>query len=108
MQFSIISTFAISAILGLAAASPGPLPEELNLFNGKETVTVVAGGGISRRDYSDLSTPVKRDNNINCKGSAFCERLGGSCDDAKRKVFPANTYGTFTGRVFSLLQREPS
>ncbi|KAI9881315.1 MAG: hypothetical protein M1830_005602 [Pleopsidium flavum] len=88
MQFSLASALALSAILGFAAASPGPVPEDFSLDNGKETVTVSTGGPVRL---------FERDNNINCKGSAFCERLGGSCDDALRKVQPANTYGTYTG-----------
>ncbi|CAG8899424.1 unnamed protein product [Penicillium egyptiacum] len=32
---------------------------------------------------------------VDCKGSALCERLGSSCDDAYRKVIPSNTYSTY-------------
>ncbi|KAI9367585.1 hypothetical protein BJX61DRAFT_537945 [Aspergillus egyptiacus] len=32
---------------------------------------------------------------IDCQGSAFCELLGSSCDEAYRKVIPSNTYSTF-------------
>lgn len=32
---------------------------------------------------------------VNCKGSAFCERIGSSCDDAYRKGIHSNTYSTY-------------
>lgn len=41
---------------------------------------------------------------VDCKGSAFCERLGSSCDDAYRMVVPSNTYTTYLEYVYALMR----
>jgi hypothetical protein len=41
---------------------------------------------------------------VDCKGSAFCEKLGSSCDDAYRKVIPSNAYSTYLRYVYALMR----
>lgn len=92
MQFTQITLVTLSSLLALAAASPAPVaaPENLSLFNGKDIVEVTTGGPQARSVKSILQV---RDN-VNCDGSAFCERLGESCDVAVRQLVPNSVYDT--------------
>lgn len=74
MQFSIQAITLFSLVAAAAAA-----PDGLRLDNGQETVDVTVGS--PKRGLSERG-------NLSCKGSAFCERLGSSCDDAFRQIEP--------------------
>jgi hypothetical protein len=89
--------FAAALLLGSSMAMPGGMESRsLLLDNGNQTVEVVYSDVVQRSPAGDLFA---RQSSINCDGSAFCELLGGSCDDAKRKIIPENTYSTFDGYV---------
>lgn len=79
MQFYIQSV-TIFSLIAAATAVPGPSPETVRLDNGEETVNALTSGPSQRS--------INGRGNLSCKGSAFCERLGGSCDDAYRQIEP--------------------
>jgi hypothetical protein len=98
MYSTILKTMALASILITSAvAVPGAKTEarSIKLDNGKESVEVIDTTLSSRSEAKNLL--MTRQSNINCKGSAFCERLAGSCDDAFRKVIATNEYSTFQG-----------
>lgn len=43
---------------------------------------------------------------VDYKGSALCERLSSSCDDAYYKVVPSNTYITYPEYVYALMRMD--
>lgn len=43
---------------------------------------------------------------VDYKGSALCERLSSSCDDAYYKVVPSNTYITHPEYVYALMRMD--
>ncbi|KAL2811075.1 hypothetical protein BDW59DRAFT_177105 [Aspergillus cavernicola] len=77
----------------IAAAAPSLVRiEKFSLFNGEKSVIIETGPPAAN------STDIKQslaEGDLDCHGSAFCERLGGSCDDAYCKVIPSNIYTTF-------------
>ncbi|KAK8067371.1 hypothetical protein PG997_014118 [Apiospora hydei] len=76
------SSIKIVSLLYLAAlALANPAPEAFRLDNGQETVEVALGA-------RDRGATLEARGNLDCKGSAYCERLGGSCDDAFRQIIP--------------------
>lgn len=96
MHFSLANLISVLGLLGSVSAIPAGSVESENvrLFNGESSVDAVYSDVVGRSSKAPI-TP--RQSNINCKGSAFCERLGGSCDDALRKVIAGNTYSTYDG-----------
>lgn len=93
MQLSTI-IFSATLLSGSALAIPGQLAQRssLSLFNGEKSIVAeVEDDPISARHM--LQT--RKEGDIDCNGSAFCELLGSSCDDAYRKVVPSNTYSTY-------------
>ena len=91
-----LSTVIFSTILlsGSALAVPGQLVQRssLSFFNGEKSILAeMEDDSITTRDI--LQT--RKEGEIDCKGSAFCEKLGSSCDDAYRKVVASNTYSTY-------------
>lgn len=98
MHSSIITACLALIFLGTTTATPNGIHEvrTLKLFNGEKTVDAI-NSGVDSRSYSENPAIAIRQSQIDCKGSAFCERLGGSCDDALRKVIPGNEYSTYDG-----------
>ena len=100
MLFSTIKTSAICIFLAVSvtAAPSGSQPGvgSIRLDNGAQSVDATYAGP-QERSISEDGTLMARQSSIDCKGSAFCERLGGSCDDAFRKVIATNEYSTFQG-----------
>ena len=102
-----IEFLVLSAILSpFATGSPAGTVESqiLKLDNGDKSVKATLSD-IKGRSPSPVPALLPRQSDINCQGSAFCERLGGSCDDALRKVIASNTYSTYDGyeqRFFSI------
>lgn len=98
MYASILKTIAFGAIFIATSVSAVPSAqagfEHIQLDNGEASVSASHSSPNRRGEAESL---MARQSNINCKGSAFCERLGGSCDDALRKVIPGNTYSTYDG-----------
>ena len=98
MYSSILKTIALGAfcarsVLAVPSAQTGF--ENIQLDNGETSVNAVHSSPNARYEAADPL--MSRQSDINCKGSAFCELLGGSCDDALRKVIPGNTYSTYDG-----------
>lgn len=97
MYFLILKAITLGAIF---ATSVSAVPsaqndfENIQLDNGEGSVSALHSTPNTRSEANPLTA---RQSNINCKGSAFCERLGGSCDDALRKVIAGNTYSTYDG-----------
>lgn len=77
-MYSSIKIVSLLSFLALGLASPAP--DSIRLDNGQET----KNAALASRDRGDALEA--RD--VDCKGSAFCERLGGSCDDAFRQIQP--------------------
>ncbi|KAK8127229.1 hypothetical protein PG984_008337 [Apiospora sp. TS-2023a] len=84
-MYSSVKLVSLLSLVVLGLASPAP--DSLRLDNGQETVNVALGS-------RDRGAALEARGNLDCKGSAFCERLGGSCDDAFRQIKPGNTYLT--------------
>lgn len=85
----------ISLLLASCIAMPGTLDSTaLRLDDGEKTIEATFSDVIRRANLGGL---VARQSQITCDGSAFCERLGSSCDDAFRKIQPSNTYSSDTG-----------
>ncbi|OQE42366.1 hypothetical protein PENCOP_c004G07994 [Penicillium coprophilum] len=85
---------AVTVLATIAAAVPGSIVargEKLHVFNGEKSVMVETGASVETRNV--LAALAQGD--VDCKGSAFCEQLGSSCDDAYCKVTPSNTYNTY-------------
>ncbi|KAK8073406.1 hypothetical protein PG994_004305 [Apiospora phragmitis] len=105
MLFSILQTTAVGMFLAVSVtgtpSSSDPLDiRSIRLDNGEESVDAIIYAGPPKEARSmadDGSALMARQSSIDCKGSAFCERLGGSCDDAFRKVIATNEYSTFQG-----------
>jgi hypothetical protein len=96
---SVFSRILIAALIaGTTIAMPrSPAgTHEHQLDNGNMTVTAIT---VDEIDSSSTPALFARQSNINCQGSAFCDLLGSSCDDAFRKINPTNTYGTYDGQV---------
>ncbi|KAK6834179.1 hypothetical protein PG987_008873 [Apiospora arundinis] len=87
-MFASIKIVSLLSLVALGLASPAP--ESLQLDNGKETVTVTLGA-------PDRGASIEA-RGLDCKGSAFCEKLGGSCDDAFRQINDDNIYFTGGGK----------
>lgn len=99
MLFSTVKASAIGIFLlavSVAAAPSGSQSDvyTIRLDNGTQSVEVTYGGP-QERSIPEDGALVARQSSIDCKGSAFCERLGHSCDDALRKINPAKEYATF-------------
>ena len=78
-MYSAIKIVSLLSLAALGLASPAP--DSLRLDNGVETVNAALGS-------RDRGAALDARGNLDCKGSAFCERLGGSCDDAFRQIKP--------------------
>lgn len=94
MQLNTILFAATALLSGSALAMPGQLFQRssVSFFNGEKSIVAdVEEDLLTSRNL--LQTRAEGD--IDCKGSAFCERLGSSCDDAYRKVVASNTYSTY-------------
>ncbi|PKY07527.1 hypothetical protein P168DRAFT_279494 [Aspergillus campestris IBT 28561] len=94
MQLSTIIFAATAFLSGSALAMPGQLFQRssVSFFNGEKSIVAeVEEDLLTARDLLQTRT----EGDIDCKGSAFCERLGSSCDDAYRKVVPGNTYSAY-------------
>lgn len=94
MQLVNTAVRAITALATIVAAVPGPVArsEKFALFNGNHSVMVES----ENSSVSPGNTlQVLAEGDVDCKGSALCETLSGSCDDAYRKVVPSNTYSTY-------------
>lgn len=99
----LFSTFKTTTIGIFLAASVTAIPNSswldvrsIRLDNGEQTVDATYTGQKERSVVED-NTLMARQSSIDCKGSAFCELLGGSCDDALRKVIATNEYSTYQG-----------
>lgn len=106
MYTSILKTLTLGALFAAcASAVPSPQVGTGDIENLGHDIIPRQSDINSRDDFLGLDdllesrTLHSRQSDINCKGSAFCERLGGSCDDALRKVIPSNTYSTYDGYV---------
>ncbi|KAI0169594.1 hypothetical protein GGR52DRAFT_573656 [Hypoxylon sp. FL1284] len=100
MIFPVYTAAVISAFLA-ATVTAAPNGEQLDvrsirLDNGERSVNAVVRGSKDGSVIGD-SLLMARQSNIDCKGSAFCERLGDSCDDALRKVDAGKEYTTTDG-----------
>ncbi|GIJ99546.1 hypothetical protein Aspvir_001680 [Aspergillus viridinutans] len=94
MQLINNAIYAVTVLATIAAAVPGPIVargEKFAVFNGEKSVMVETEP--SAETGNVLIALAEGD--VDCKGSAFCEKLGSSCDDAYRKVVPSNTYSTY-------------
>ncbi|KAF7585733.1 hypothetical protein BBP40_010183 [Aspergillus hancockii] len=94
MQLISHAVYAVTVLATIVAAVPGPIVargEKFLVFNGDKSVMVETEP--SAETGNVLVALAEGD--VDCKGSAFCERLGSSCDDAYRKVIPSNTYSTY-------------
>ncbi|KAM0820587.1 hypothetical protein AB5N19_06406 [Seiridium cardinale] len=100
MLLSMFKTTVVGIVLAVSVTA-APSSDQLGirtirLDNGEQSVDAVIGAPKARSVAVD-NPLVARQSSIDCKGSAFCERLGGSCDDALRKVIATNEYSTFQG-----------
>ncbi|PTU17406.1 hypothetical protein P175DRAFT_0445847 [Aspergillus ochraceoroseus IBT 24754] len=93
MKLTNTAIYAITAMATIVTAVPSLVVggENFFLFNGEESV-MVETDSFAANTTNILQVLAEGD--VDCKGSAFCERLGSSCDDAYRKVIPSNTYTT--------------
>ena len=76
-----LGTIIATLLSGSALAVPGQLVQQssLSFFNGEKSILAeVEDDAITARDV--LQT--RNEGDIDCNSSAFCERLGSSCDDA--------------------------
>jgi hypothetical protein len=102
MQLLNHAVYAVTVLATIAAAVPSPIiarGEEFTVFNGDKSVMV-------ETEHSAETGDVLGEGDVDCKGSAFCEDLGSSCDDAYRKVIPSNTYSTYLEYVYSLMRMD--
>lgn len=93
MHFRYAIIASIPSLLALVGASPAPLADSqlITLDSAAGPVNVAVPVPMTPRD---LDSPLQaRGDNIDCKGSRFCERLS-DCDGAKRRVVSENTYST--------------
>ncbi|KAK7965757.1 uncharacterized protein PG986_000034 [Apiospora aurea] len=75
-SIKIVSLLSLAALILASAA-----PEAFRLDNGQETVEVALG-------VRGRGAALEARGNLNCQGSAYCERPGGSCDEAFRQIIP--------------------
>ncbi|KNG90772.1 hypothetical protein ANOM_000906 [Aspergillus nomiae NRRL 13137] len=96
MQLTKNAIYAATLLATIAAAVPSPAAgaEKFFLSNGEKSVMVEIEP--SAANTANVFQALA-EGDIDCKGSAFCERLGSSCDAARRKVIPSNTYTTSLG-----------
>ncbi|GAB0138657.1 hypothetical protein EsDP_00006883 [Epichloe bromicola] len=101
MLSSTLKTAAIGFFLAVSVtAAPSSVDldvQTIRLDNGEQSVDVTYNNP-QARSVGGYGALLARQTSIDCKGSAFCERLGGSCDDAFRKVIATNEYSTYQGR----------
>jgi hypothetical protein len=100
MQLINHAVYAVTVLATIAAAVPGPIVargEKFPVFNGEKSVMVETEPSAETGNVLMALS----EGDVDCKGSAFCERLGSSCDDAYRKVVPSNTYSTYLEYVYA-------
>lgn len=102
MQLLNYAIYAVTVLATIAAAVPRPIiarGEQFTVFNGDKSVMV-------ETEHSAETGNVLAEGDVDCKGSALCEKLGSSCDDAYRKVTPSNTYSTYLEYVYALMRMD--
>lgn len=105
MQLTSHAVYTVTILATIAAAVPGLIVargEKFPVFNGDKSVMVETEP--SAETANILIALAQGD--VDCKGSAFCEKLGSSCDDAYRKVIPSNIYSTYLEYVYALMRMD--
>jgi hypothetical protein len=104
MRYATVFVPLFTACISMVTASPTPawVDTPMMLWNGVADVPAHTYSEISANDqvFPKLRRRLDVGDQVNCKGSTFCELLGGpsgTCESASRRIDVGNSFSTTGG-----------